>query len=460
MKKLLVTLVCATVLTSLVACKTEPTTVPSNVNSPENSDVTSASETPSNETTTELTLDVTTITPVGTKEVVLIDTDEYKLTLKENRAPEINADDTDGFFWFEMHLENKTDEKLAFFYEDIEINGIKIPTEEKSWSYRTNADPADTSYASLNLTYELLLSSGITTIEEVSFVLDAYSLVGVYEDLGDLKYTSERLSFTCIPNYDGSDEEDEEDTPANTYTSNEVTIEEQVLWDDDKIKICTTGEFTFEENYGHSIGLTIQNKTDTELMIKSEYAQVNGYSLSTPLWVSVPANQTIDAKKDILFSDLLVANIDTISRIEFVLSVGNVNKYLTDPIVIETSASGYDQPNEFEGSAVYNDNGIEILALDCVYDLQHLSGPVLYVHNECGTEINLYLDNITINGTPVGSSMILCLYNNQYHVKIIDLGYQMNENDIETINEITFDLTIINSSFDTIAENIPVSVSY
>lgn len=208
MKKMLTTFICAIFLTSLIACKTEFTAVPSVVTPPENSDVTSVSENTSDKEDTDLTLDISIFPGIGTKETVLIDTDEYKLTLKENFAPDTFLDEANGFFWFDMTIENKTDENLAFFFEDIEINGIDICSEEQSWTNRTNVDAGETTYAALIIKHETLLSFDITTVEEISFVLDAYSLVSIYEELGDLVYTSERLSFPCIPYYNGDVEEE------------------------------------------------------------------------------------------------------------------------------------------------------------------------------------------------------------------------------------------------------------
>lgn len=450
MKKTLVTLLCTLLVTSLVACNGE-----SNGDTPAPSDTNPVSES----TPLDVTLDASSFTNVGTKETVLVDTAEYKLTLSENYSRHTNSD-TIGGFYFSMTLENKTNEKVSFLFEDIAVNGKTIPLDEANLNYGTKIDPADSTFGALVLSYDSLSAMGITTIEEVSFVLEVYPVTGAYGELGDLLYTSEKLSFECIADYEGEDVEDEDEEAGSSYTYNEVTVEEQVLLDDAGLKISTTGDITFEEGYAHRIGLLIENKTDGDLSLQTRYVAVNGYSQTTYLWTTVPAGETLETTLNLLYYDLMLCNIDTIATVEFVLEVGVMDPYIYEPIVIETSAAGYEQPNEFEGTTVYNENGIEIIALDCVYDLEHASGPVFYINNQSGSEIDIRLTDVTMNGISVGKEGESRLASGIYHVKLLDYSNDMYDNDIETITDMSFNLTIYDDSFNAIADGETVSITY
>ncbi len=466
MKKIVVTLMCALLATSLVACG-KTSADPTASTDPDNTYV---SETGLGDGIDNITGDTSTITPVGVAKAILLDETDYKITLDDKPAKYTKKETgyNDGML-FSLTIENNTDQNVSFCFKDIKVNGEEMLLTEGaalSEMYGTEVSANDSGFAGLLVPFQSLYASEITTIENVSFIVEVYPVTGSYGEFGELLYASDEITFETIEGYEGegySDDEEEDDEDedfASSYTYTEVTLEEQILLDDSNLKISTTGDITYEEGYAQRIGLSIENKTDSDLMIQSEYIQVNGYSQTTYLWVTVPANDTLETSIDLLYYDLMLSKIDTIATVEFVISVGIGRDYVYDPITIETSAADYEQPNEFEGTTIYNDNGIEIIALDCVYEFEYFTGPVFYIHNQSGSRIDIRMENVTINGIPVSKGGESHLADNMYHVRCSDYSGDMYENNIDTIDEMTFDLTIYDDSFKTIVDGESISISY
>ena len=467
MKKIVVTLMCALLATSLVACSKTPSGNTSTGS--ETSSDTYLSETGLGDGIDNITGDPATITDVGTAEAVLMDTGDYKITLEEKYAKYTKKETgyNDGML-FSIIVENNTDKTVSFCFKDIKINGEEMLLTEAAELleiYGTETAANDTTFAGLLVPFQSLYASETTTIESISFVTEIYPVVGNYGELGELLYTSEEITFETIKDYCGDDDEDDEDDEDeedrdNGYTYNEVTVEEQVLVDDSLLKICTTGDITYEEGYAQKIGLTIENKTDTDLMIISDYVAVNGYNQTTYLWQNVPAGEIAETSIDLLYYDLMLSHIDTIATVEFVIEVGIVDAIIYDPIVIETSAAGYEQPFEFEGTTIYNENGLEIIALDNVYDIERFIGPVFIFVNNTGGDIRTNFENVTINGITVENQGHSRLPSGFYNIRLMDYSDDMYENDIETLDEFECTLTVYSENFEKLLDAEPVSISY
>lgn len=466
MKKIFVTIMCVMVAMSLVACSKEPSEgTPSTSVTTETVDV---SETKMGDGIDDVTGDPSTITAVGVVETVLLDEADYKLTLEETTA-EFTRKETgnnDGIF-FPIQAENYTSQKVAFCFKDIKVNGEPILLTEAaalSERYGVEAEANGTAYPSVLIPFQSLYTSGITTIENVSFVVEIYPVTGSYGEFGDLLYTSEEIVFETIEGYgkESDNEEDEwdEEESTSSYTYNEVTVEEQVLLDDELLKICTTGDIIYEEGYAQRIGLTIENKTDDELMITSKYIAVNGYSQTTYLMNSIPAGEMLETSIDLFEYDLLLCNIDTISTVELVIDVGIVDPVTYPPITIKTSAADDEPSSAFEGTTVLNENGIEVIALDCQYDLKGSSGPVFIIINHSGSDIMTSFENVTINGIAVGIQGHSRLVNGLSHISLFDYSDDMSDNDIETITDFKCTLTICDTSFKKLVDNAKIEVSY
>ncbi len=470
MKKIVVTLMFALLATSLVACqKLTPPELDPNLNTGDTSSSDNDSYVIPGDGIDNLTGDPSSIVEVGVKETMLLDTADYKVTLDDRPAKYSKDDEYNFAMIFRTTAENYTDQTVSFCITDIKINGKDMQDTESSAlheKYGTQVSPEDLDYPSILIPFQSLYAADITTVETISFVIEVYPVIGAYGELGELLYASEEVTIETIVGYEGADFEDDDEEDADDedkddgYTYTEVTVEEKVLVDDELLKITTTGDITYEEGYAQKIGLTIENKTGSDLMIISRYVAVNGYNQTSYLWHNVPAGETLDTSIDLLYYDLMLSNIDTISTIEFVIDVGLTNPVTYDPIIIETSAKGYEQPFDFDGTTIYNENGVEVIALDETSDIYDFNGPVFIFINNTGGDIRTNFENVTINDISVSNEGHSRLPSGMYSVRLLDYSHDMYEYDIETIDEFACTLTIYSENFEKILDAEPITITY
>lgn len=458
MKKIVVTLIFTLLAVSLIACNKTP-----GESNPGNN---AGNENTLGDGIDDLTGDSSTIVDVGVAETVLLETEDYKIIL-DDEAAKYSKDDKYNFaITFNTTIENYTDETLAFCFTDVKINGKDMKDTSTSAlheKYGSEVNANDNGYGGIIIPYQSLYADNITTVETISFVIEVYPVIGQYGEHGELLYTSEEVTIETIVGYEGADfyeDLDDEEDKDDGYTYTDVTIEKKVLVDDELLKISTTGDITYEEGYAQKIGLTIENKTNGDLMITSRYIAVNGYNQSTYLMHSVPAGEVWETSIDLLYYDLMLSHIETIATVEFVIDVGITDPITYDPIAIETSAANHNQPFDFDGTTVYSENGVEVIALDEISDIYDYEGPVFIFINNTGGDIRTNFENVTINGVSVSHKGHSRLPFGMYSVKILDYSDDMYDNDIDSIDEFACTLTIYGENFEILADSEPISITY
>ncbi|MBQ7765768.1 MAG: hypothetical protein IJ397_02865 [Lachnospiraceae bacterium] len=470
MKKIVVTLMLTLLATSFVACqKLTPDELDPNLNTGNTSNSDNVSDGMPGDGIDDVTGDSASIVEVGVAETVLLDTAEYKITLDDTAAKYSKDDKYNNAITFSTTAENFTNQKVAFCFTNVKINGKDMQDTEVSALreiYGTEVDANSHSYPGIFIPYQSLYVADVTTVETISFVIEVYPVIGSYGELGELLYSSDEVTIETIVGYEGADfeDDDEEDykdeDKDDGYTYTEVTVEEKVLVDDELLKICTTGDITYEEGYAQKIGLTFENKTGGDLMITSRYIAVNGYNQTTYLMFSIPAGETLNTSIDLFYYDLMMSNIDTIATIEFAFDAGMIDAVTYGPITIETSAAGYEQPFDFDGTTIYNENGVEVIALDETSDIYSFNGPVFIFINNTGGDIRTNFENVTINGISVSNEGHSRLPSGMYSVRLMDYSHDMYDNDIDTIDEFACTLTIYGENFEKLADAEPITITY
>lgn len=173
MKKLLITLISAILITGLIACSSK---------SEQLLEQYAAADDPS-----------VLFTDVETSETVLLDDSNYKITLDERTADRIK-DEVFGGFCFTMRLENNTSNNVRFKFNEIKVNGELIPQDKYSPNVRQSVSAQTQQTGFILLRYEELATYGIDDIDDVSFVLE------VVQDDGsnNIIYTSDKIKFKPI----------------------------------------------------------------------------------------------------------------------------------------------------------------------------------------------------------------------------------------------------------------------
>ena len=274
---------------------------------------------------------------------------------------------------------------------------------------------------------------------------------------------TEEVTETEQPTEAEAPEETEASTPAG-----ELTVEEQVIVDQDDVKITVTG-FTDHDIWGEQLDLTIENGTDLNLRVSLEYLTINNYMMTDLFAPSVAAGKS--SKEALSFSgtSMEAAGIDEIAEITFAMNVYDEDTYddlfITDEIVIQTSLyDGYTPAPREGGTELYNADGIEIYYFPLDEDLFGIHLPI-FIKNDSETNITVSADDLSVN-----DFMVTVLYFDSVNAGRMGLGEMMlsssglEELEIESMDEIEsleFTFRVYDSdSYDDIFQSDPIIIDF
>ena len=245
----------------------------------------------------------------------------------------------------------------------------------------------------------------------------------------------------------------------------DVSIEEQVLVDQDGIKI-TALKYVKDSIWGDGIKVLIENETDKDVMVGCNALIVNDYMINDLFASDVAAGKKSNETIYLSSSELKAAGIDTVGRIEIYFHVYDSdsfdNIFDSDCVTIETSAiDSIDMTANDEGTELYNDGGIRIIGKTVDENSFWGTAILLYIENQSGNNVGISVDDLSINGfmfTPYFSTTV---YDGKKCIDDITImSSELEENGIESIDEVELKFRIYNSdSYETIAESDPITFS-
>jgi len=155
----------------------------------------------------------------------------------------------------------------------------------------------------------------------------------------------------------------EENNP--TEGSNKVTIEEQVLLDQDSIKI-TAKEYVDDSIWGEGIKVLIENSGDKNVTVSCNALIVNNYMIYDFFVAEVAAGKKANETIYLSSNQLEAAGIDCIGQVEIYFHVYDDETYDTifdsDVVTIQTSAfADMDITPSDTGFELFNQDGIRIV---------------------------------------------------------------------------------------------------
>lgn len=197
------------------------------------------------------------------------------------------------------------------------------------------------------------------------------------------------------------------DTATSQSTQNPsaeaVTIEPQVLFDSNSIKVTAT---SLDEDgfFGADINVTVENNSAKNIAVQANSCSVNGVMVDTIFSAEVAAGKKANDSITLSSSDLKAANITTIKDIEFVLHVFDPDSYDTivdsDTIKITTSAdSDYVQTYDDSGFLAYEDSTVKIVVKKLNSSDSFWGSDVyLYIENKSDKNITVQASDVSIDG--------------------------------------------------------------
>ena len=255
------------------------------------------------------------------------------------------------------------------------------------------------------------------------------------------------------------------ETEDNKSAKTNVTIEKQVLIDDDGLKI-TAKEYVSDSIWGDGISLLIENDTSKDIGIGCSALIINDYMITDLFSASVASGKKANETLNLSDTALERAGITDIGKIEVYFHTYDDDSYSTikDYPCVEIKTSAYDtmqSPANDDGYELYNDKDVRIVGKYVDEDSFWGAGVLLYIENNSGKNIIVQCDDMSINGfmmTPYFSSTV---YDGKKCMdEITLLSSELESNDITNIDEIELKFKIINEkNYNTIVETDPITFS-
>lgn len=286
----------------------------------------------------------------------------------------------------------------------------------------------------------------------------------------DIVKTEETAGSSVSASEENTDSADksnaEESAPAAESDSNkEITIEEQVLVEQDGIKI-TALEYVRDNIWGDGIKVLIENESEKDVTVGCDALIVNDYMIHDLFVSEIAAGKKSNATIYLSSSELKAAGIDTVGRIEIYLHAYDADSYdgifTTDCIEIETSAiDSMDTTVNDEGTELYNEGGIRIVGKTVDENSFWGTAILLYIENESGRNVGISVDDMSINGFMLTPYFSTTVYDGKKAVDDITImSSELEENGITSIEEVELKFHIYdNNSYETIADSDPITFS-
>ena len=245
----------------------------------------------------------------------------------------------------------------------------------------------------------------------------------------------------------------------------DVTLAETVLFDQDGIRITATGLST-DSLFGPELNLLVENDSAQNIVVQPNYCMVNGYMMDGLLSADVAAGKKANDTLDFLSNALARCGIETITDIELDLVVSDGDSwqtlYETGPVILQTSAAGqYTQTYDDSGEEIYNQNGIRVVAKSVNDDLFSM-GIKFYLENNTDKAVIVNADNVSVNGYMMTDLFYSDLAPRSHAVDTLTLlGSELEDNHIDTITDAELSLQITDADYyQTIDSTAPITLHF
>lgn len=261
-----------------------------------------------------------------------------------------------------------------------------------------------------------------------------------------------------------ADKEEASDAPAK---SDEVTITEQVLLEQDGIKI-TAKELAEDSIWGPELKVLIENSGEKNVTVQVRSMSVNGIMAEPLFSVDVAAGKSANDAITLMSAELKTAGITTIQNMEFAFHVFDTESWDTifdsENIYLATSADGtQEQAVDDAGQLVLEQDGVSITVKEVDSEESFWGADIyVYIQNDSDQNVTVQARSVSINGFMV-EPMFSCdiAAGKKAYDTITFLDSELTENGIESIDEMNISFHIFNTeSWDTIFDSEDIHISF
>ena len=244
--------------------------------------------------------------------------------------------------------------------------------------------------------------------------------------------------------------------------ASKVSIDEQVLVDQDGIKITAT-DYTTDSIWGDGIHLIIENNTDRDYTVGCDALIVNDFMISDLFVSDVAAGKKASETMYLSSSELKAAGIDTVGKVEMYFHAYDDDlDDLFRKVYAEIHTSEFDNMDtsaDDSGTELYNNNGIRIIGKTVDEDSFWGMAILLYCENNSGRNITIHVDDMSINGFMMTPYFASTIYDGKKAFDDITImSSDLESSGVQTIEEAELKFRINDEdTYDTIDETEPIS---
>lgn len=261
----------------------------------------------------------------------------------------------------------------------------------------------------------------------------------------------------------GSDAKAETETKAEEAKSEEITVDEQVLVDQDGIKITATGYET-DSIWGDGIKLLLENESDKTVTVGCDALIVNDFMISDLFVSEVAAGKKANETMHLSSSELKAAGIESVGQVEVYFRIYASDDWtdIVKPDVVTIKTSAYDHMDttaDDSGFELYNSDGIRIVGKTVDENSFWGTAILLYIENNSGKNVGINVDDMSINGFMMTPYFSTTVYDGKKAFNDITImSSDLEENNIESIEEVELKFHIYNAdTYDTIKDTDPIT---
>lgn len=261
-----------------------------------------------------------------------------------------------------------------------------------------------------------------------------------------------------------TEEEVIEESPSTTG----ITVEEQVIFDQEGIKITVKSLSTEDSFFGPELKVLIENDHEKDVTVQVRKVSVNDIMVETIFSADVASGKKINDGITFMTSDLETAGITTIKNMEFSFHVFDADSWDTiidsEMIHIETSADdSVVQEIDDSGFVAVDSNGVKIVVKKLDSEESFWGADVyVYVENNTERDITVQARDVSINGFMI-DPLFSCdvVSGKKAFDEITFMESDLTENDITEINTLELRFHVFDmDSWDTIFDSEIVNISF
>ncbi|MBO7453155.1 MAG: hypothetical protein J6U54_22715, partial [Clostridiales bacterium] len=211
------------------------------------------------------------------------------------------------------------------------------------------------------------------------------------------------------------DDETQKNGQAGSYK-----VDEEVIYDADDIKITATG-IVYDDYYGNSLELMIENNSDEKISLYSRNVYVNKCSIDTYM-NGGDVKSGSKAYATIGLGDKQIANyydMKSVGEIEFLLygyddEYNNVFSTDNGEVIVQLTTDKKPDEPKFTGGTTIIDEPDLFVQAKMGTDIYGYTAIIVYCENETGKDLYIEADSLEINATTISDAYLNVNVKNGY----------------------------------------------